>query len=77
MANNIKDKAIEVYKKHYDAIDNMGSAISRIQHRIAIKAAIVTVEGIICILSNKPPRPSNIYQTANFWQEVKEEIEKW
>ena len=67
MANNIKDKAIEVYKKHYDAIDNMGSAISRIQHRLAIKASIVTVDEIIFLLSNEPPRPSNGYQTANFW----------
>ena len=67
MANNIKDKAIEVYKKHYDAIDNMGLAISRIQHRLAIKASIVTVDEIIFLLSKEPPRQSNGYQKANFW----------
>jgi hypothetical protein len=42
----------------------------------AIECALIAVDEIINTLSLEPIRVNNKYQTPNYWQEVKQEIEK-
>jgi hypothetical protein len=42
----------------------------------AKQCALIAVDEIINTLSIEPIRVNNKYQTLNYWQEVKQEIEK-
>ena len=68
-----KEKAQELFDKMFLVIENKGMYDDLFK---AKQCALIAVDEIINTLSIEPIRVNNKYQTLNYWQEVKQEIEK-
>ncbi len=68
-----KDKAKELVDKYLDNKCFDGRYGEDYNY---IYCALIAVDEIINTLSIEPIRVNNNYQTLNYWQEVKQEIEK-
>jgi hypothetical protein len=70
-----KEKAEDLYEKinHFE-VDMFTCELTKRETKYC---ALIAVNEIIGLLSFEcPPRPSNMFQTPKYWQEVKLEIEK-
>ena len=64
-----KDKAIELYIKYIDAYNNINLQVS--DYKFAKQCALIAVDEILNIKS-----VDKDYDLSNYWEEVKQEIEK-
>lgn len=69
-----KEKAQDIFVKMMEYTPNHIIKDNKDASEICKLHCLIACDEIVSALSYEPPRASNIYQTANFWKEVKEEI---
>jgi len=70
-----QEKAQELVNKFYSRIDKERLLVNRYWSNAKF-CALITVDYIITSNPHSNPFNTDVYSTINYWQEVKQEIEK-
>lgn len=71
-----EEKAIELVERFMNIKPNKLSDYSRIYHPFAKQCALICCNEIMLANPHSNPFNTDIYSTFNYWNEVKNEIEK-
>ena len=72
-----KEKAEDFYSKYYNRIEHaLSEDVSGFEKDIVKHLVLIAVDEIIFANPHSNPFNTEVYSTMEYWQEVKQEIEK-